>query len=177
MFFAPGEPPEIACAELRTLRLSLNAPVVAVEELPVGPARAGIALGAGPEGEPHLTVAVRSLRGGRLAYYVATGELGESADLALALEAALSFAEGMGFLFDEDEVEARGAAGPAEAARLWRELIGAEGPVVDREARAEPVLLERALEAEAASTARSPLPLTKFRRSPATGVPAFGRGD
>jgi hypothetical protein len=30
----------------------------------------------------------------------------------------------MGFLFDEDEVEARGDAGPREAARLWYDLIG-----------------------------------------------------
>jgi hypothetical protein len=109
--------------QLGTLHLSLNTPVIAIDELPVGPARAGIAVCEAPGGNIRLQIAVRSLRTGEVVLYAPDEELDGSRDAVVAVDAALSFAEGMGFLFDEDEVAARGALGSGEAAALWWELV------------------------------------------------------
>jgi len=122
----PSSPP--VRAELRALRLSLNTPVVTIEDLPVGPAAAGIALHAGPEG-PSLTLAVRSVRTGQVVFFHPDEDWSEIHGSQLAVDAALSFAECMGFLFDDDPIEAGGDA--REAARRWAELVetvGAEEP-------------------------------------------------
>jgi hypothetical protein len=70
----------------------------------------------------------------------------------------------MGFLFDEDEVEARGDAGPREAARLWYDLIGGS-PVP-----------EGGSEGAALGHGAEPPPLTKFRPW-AAGVPSDAPGE
>jgi hypothetical protein len=101
---------------LRALQISLNSPVVNLEVLPRGPASAAVAVHA-----QGATLCVRSLRTGQAAFFTTTEDLG---DRRVSLEAALSFAESMGFLFEDDVVAARGDAGPEEAARLWRELCG-----------------------------------------------------
>ncbi len=107
---------------LRALRLSLNSPVVVIEELPVGPASAGIALHEGPRGSS-LCLAVRSVRTGQLALFT-PDENPEAGEVpCLGVDAALSFAESMGFLFDEDLMA---SGDPQEGARRWAELrIGA----------------------------------------------------
>jgi len=110
-------------AEPRALSLALNTPVIAIDELPVGPARAGIAVFEAPEGAFHLEIAVRSLRTDQVIFYVPDEELDGERGADIAANAALSFAEGMGFLFDEDEVAARGDGGCEAAAALWRELV------------------------------------------------------
>ena len=102
--------------ELRALRLSLNTPVVTIEDLPVGPAIAGIALHAQPEGL-RLTLAVRSVRTGHVVFFLPDEDWSEIQGSELAVEAALSFAECMGFLFDDDPIEAGGDV--LEAARRW----------------------------------------------------------
>jgi hypothetical protein len=109
--------------ELRVLHLSLNTPVVAIDELPVGPARAGIALFEAPEGALRLEIAVRSLRVGQVVSYAPDEALDGARDAIVAVDAALSFAEGMGFLFDEDEVAAGAEAGTDAAAALWRDVV------------------------------------------------------
>jgi hypothetical protein len=125
MHFCEQTPPEEWNAErFRVLHLSLNTPVVAIDELPVGPARAGIALCEDPEGTFRLAIAVRSLRTGQMISYAPDEELEGGQDSAVAIDGALSFAEGMGFLFDEDEIAARGDDGRGEAAALWRALVG-----------------------------------------------------
>src|SRR4029450_13210733 len=48
--------------------------------------------------------------------------------LDVALDAALSFAESMGFLFDEDEVGAGGATERRRVHGLWHELLGEGSP-------------------------------------------------
>jgi hypothetical protein len=156
MYFSVRPSPERAPRALRALRLSLNAPVVAIEPLPVGPARAGIALADAAAGGPALAIAVRSLRGGQLAVFEAERDAVDPGDAALSLDAALSFAEGMGFLFDDDEVSARGNAGPVEAARLWGELLGVEVQEAD-----DSLLLEDVVEPAGPPARRV---LTKFRR-------------
>jgi hypothetical protein len=110
-------------ATVRLLHLSLNTPVVAIDALPVGPARAGIALFEDPEGAIHLAIAVRSLRAGQTICYAPDEELEGERDAVVALNAALSFAEGMGFLFDEDEIAAGGDEGPDAAIARWRDLV------------------------------------------------------
>ena len=118
MIFPAETPLDPVCHEVRALYVALNSPVVTLESLPVGPASAVIAL--------HLadgaTLAVRSVRTGQVAFFTSSAELRERPHLAV--DAALSFAESLGFLFDDDEVAARGDEGPREAAWLWWELLG-----------------------------------------------------
>lgn len=123
MFFPVEAPPEGTGRELGGLRRSLNSPVVTIESLPVGPASAAIALHAGPPERPRVTIAIRSLQGQQVAFYCADEERAAFPTPALAIDAALSFAESMGFLFDDDDVEALGDEGPRRAARLWAEFI------------------------------------------------------
>jgi hypothetical protein len=153
MFPAVPSSPQ-ARAELRALRLSLNTPVVTIEDLPVGPASAGIALHVGPEGLC-LTLAVRSVRTGQVVFFYPDEDWRDIHGPELALDAALSFAECMGFLFDEDAIEAGGDA--REAARRWAELV----EMGEAEERGESPVEEIWLD-EVAPAAPAPL-LSKFR--------------
>ena len=102
----------------------MNAPVVAIEDLPVGPARAAVALSQGADATTvNATVAVRCVRTNQVAFFTAGGELLGLRSTSIAMEAALSFAESMGFLFDDEEVEIRGAGGPRMAAKIWRRFV------------------------------------------------------
>lgn len=148
MFQSESSPPVPPDAELRSLRRSLNRPVLAIDELPVGPASAALAIHAGADG-PRLTLAVRSARGGRVVFFRPDAALGAPGDPALAAEAALSFAEGMGFLFDDDLLE-RGFD-PAQAARAWADLLEESAPDEDEWTE------------EAPPHAEAPLLLSKFR--------------
>ncbi len=144
MFFPADAAAERHCSELRVLRFSMNAPVVALEGLPVGPARAAVALHAGAE--PRITIALRATRSGQMLFYCAGEELAEFSSASVVVDAALSFAESMGFLFDDDEVESRGDEGQREAARLWADFIdelpeqlaAAREPVAASSLRAHP---------------------------------------
>ncbi len=155
---------------LRALRLSLNAPVVDLVPLPVGPASAAIALREGP-GSPQVTIALRTDRGGERLLFGEDGS--SSADSELLLDAALSFAESMGFLFDDDLVESRGDDGPEEAARVWREWLGA-GPETPAPGAPPELLLDEPLDGQprAAAPAGGAGPtLTKFRRASGASNP------
>ncbi len=103
-------------AKLERLRLSLNSPVLAVESLPVGPAAAGIAVHRASSGA-RITIAIRSVRGGQVLFFHPDEAWKEGESEHLALEAALSFAESMGFLFDEDPLEKGATTAAAES--LW----------------------------------------------------------
>ncbi len=176
--FAPVEAPEpAACERVESLRLSLNSPVVAVAELPVGPAHAGIAIHRGRAGGAQLTLAVRTVRGNQLACYC--DERAEGTSRSDALEAALSFAEGMGFLFDEDEIAVRGEGFAAEAAARWRALVSLE-PEQRSTGLADPPSIQGAGGVRPEAPASS-LPLSKFRRLAASERPGAilepGRGE
>jgi hypothetical protein len=126
----------------RSLHLSLNAPVIAIDELPVGPARAAVALCAPADGGLHLQIAVRSLRTGEVVAVASALPAENAPDERAAVDAALSFAEGMGFLFDEDEIADGDEAAGEKAAALWHDLVDGlpertHGPEVG--ARSEPV--------------------------------------
>jgi len=127
--------------ELRTLHLSLNAPVIAIDDLPVGPARAGIALGAEPSGSLFVRIAIRSLRSGEVMRYAPASDPNGEDQAARALEAGLSFAEGMGFLFDDEEAAAA-VDEPGRAAASWRELVGDAPEAAELDAAEEPPALE-----------------------------------
>jgi hypothetical protein len=139
---------------LRALYVSLNRPVVTLASLPAGPATAAVALH-----DAGASVCLRSLRSASVQLFVTGEDL--AGDRRFALDAALSFAESMGFLFDDDEVEAAGDAGPEAAARRWRDLCGE-----DDEADDAAILLDELVAAAAPPPA---LVLSKFRRATAPG--------
>jgi hypothetical protein len=122
-----SEPLDLSGDRLHGLRLSLNTPVVSIDELPVGPARAAIVIHEEFDGHPNLTLGVRSLRSGSAVLFSLEADLREHSSLAVGIDAVLSFGESMGFLFDEDEFETDSSEGAcSRALGLWLELMGAE---------------------------------------------------
>ena len=183
MIFLAEAPLATGCAELEALYVSLNSPVVTLDSLPVGPASAAVALHMDPL--PGVTLAVRCVRTGRVAFFT-SGPSEPDESPKVLLDAALSFAESLGFLFDEDEVEARGADGPREAAMLWLELLGEEleppaaicevpaGGLGEDGVESDEILLEE-LAGEALGSLSTPaLLLSKFRRAPGPGFAHAG---
>jgi hypothetical protein len=149
-------PRRLAGSGLRALHVSLNSPVVALASLPNGPASAAVAL----DGDGAM-VCLRSIRAGRTVFFASSEEI---ASAQLALDAAVSFAESMGFLLDDDEVSLRG---PEAAARLWEEICGdalapaaADGASV---ASALPPASEPWLDALVRAVVPEVLLLSKFR--------------
>ena len=117
----------LVAERLLSLRLSMNTPVVATDELPAGPARAAIAIHS-EAGCTRFTVAVRSLRQGVSVLYELEGEDVTQRDgLAVALDASLSFGESMGFLFDDDMIVDREPATLRQAVARLREIVSAPG--------------------------------------------------
>ena len=112
MILPAQEPLEPYGRPLRALYVALNRPVVTVEPLPAGPVSAAVALH-----DAGASVCLRSVRTGQVQLYTTTREL--ASEGRVALDAALSFAESMGFLFDADEVSSRGDLGAEQAALLW----------------------------------------------------------
>src|SRR5688572_4594126 len=104
MQFLPRRRPlELSAQRVRALRPSLNTPVIAMPELPAGPACAAILVHVEPGHGLQINVGVRSLGSGAVALYGFDGPI-SAALVGIALDAALSFAESMGFLFDEDMI-------------------------------------------------------------------------
>jgi hypothetical protein len=124
MFLETQEPISLAEAGLHGLCASLNTPVVNIESMPVGPARAAIVVFADDRGGLGLAVGLRSLENGQVMVFMLQSELDPMAGAASTMDGALSFAEGMGFLFDDDLVATGGPAGRTRALRHWQELVG-----------------------------------------------------
>jgi hypothetical protein len=123
MYFLPRRRPlELTAQRVRALRPSLNTPVVATGELPVGPACGAILVHVEPGAGLQISVGVRSLACGSVAIYGFDGPISASV-VGVALDAALSFAESMGFLFDDDVV-GDDAASREKAVARWQEMIG-----------------------------------------------------
>ncbi len=155
MKFSAHSAPARTATELLNVRRSLNTPVLAIGQLPVGPATAAIAAHADArDGAARYTLAVRSERSRAVVFFTAREEDLIGVQPTLAAEAALSLAEGMGFLFENDAPLICGRA----AAAIWAEFVGS-------------------LEPAAAVAERSAAPrLTKFRRAAswATATAASG---
>lgn len=119
---APG-PLDPRLRGLRSLYVALNSPVVTLAALPVGPAAALVAVHEPPAGG--ATLAVCSARTGTVAFYTASSVDGDGPDDAagadLAAETALSFAESLGFLFDEAVPPAEA---PPEVLARWETWVG-----------------------------------------------------
>lgn len=121
MFRPTREAPLLTEAGVLGLCPSLNSPVLNIEQLPVGPARSAILLFAGEYGGVGICVGLRSVDSGSVAYFAYAGAADDFATPDRAMDAALNFAEAMGFLFDDDVVA---ASGRSEALRMWRDLTG-----------------------------------------------------
>lgn len=128
MFLSRPDPPAVAESDLRGMCVSLNSPVLNIEELPVGPARALIVLHDVDGVGMALTIAIRSLESGSLAVFAFEGELRRAESPTAVMDGALAFAEGMGFLFDEDVIEFGGPGGRQRAMCHWHELLGKPVP-------------------------------------------------
>ncbi len=143
MKFSAHSAPARSAIELRSVRRSLNTPVLAIAQSPVGPASAAIAAHVDSgDGLPRYTLAVRCERSREVVFFTVPEEDLARSESSVVAEAALSLAEGMGFLFEEDLHPVSGDA----AALIWEEFVDAADP--------------SAAEVEVCST---PL-LTKFRR-------------
>lgn len=120
MFFTRREQaPALAPERIRGMRISLNTPVLRADALPVAPARAVLVLYEREDGRPTVALGVRSLKTGGVVHYEPEDDLSSDAN---GLDAAMAFGEGMGFLFDEDELE----QGDAERAfAMWNDLMDA----------------------------------------------------
>jgi hypothetical protein len=120
-----SEPLALSEASLLALRPALNAPVLNVDYLPVGPARAAIVMFAEEYGGIGMAFGIRSTEGGQVAVFRNREPIDEMAPLQDILEPALASAEQMGFLFDEDMVQGPpGGHGRREATALWGRLMG-----------------------------------------------------
>ena len=135
--------PASSGVDLRSLRISLNTPVVARSDFPVGPAAAALAVFGSP-GSLRAALVLRSVRGGHVAFLGADAE-GEAGDAWRAADAVLSCAEAIGFLFDDElfgQTEDGGAARRAWIAFLG-EPAGHELPSTLAAEPAPPLLLSR----------------------------------
>jgi hypothetical protein len=122
MFVPSDSPPPLTPARLRGLRFSLNAPVVTTEVIPAGPARGALLVHRDAKGRLGVALCVRSLRTGGVVLYRTDERFDGRGELSVGIDAALSFGESLGFLFDDDELE-KGLAREAALVR-WQEFLG-----------------------------------------------------
>jgi hypothetical protein len=122
MFVPSDSPPPLTPARLRGLRFSLNAPVVTTEVIPAGPARGALLVHRDARGRLGVALCVRSLRTGGVVLYRTDERFDGQSELSVGIDAALSFGESLGFLFDDDELE-KGLA-REEALLRWQEFLG-----------------------------------------------------
>jgi hypothetical protein len=123
MFFLRRlRPLEVSGERVHALRVSLNTPVLATPDLPAAPGRAVIVVHRDARGQMDATVGVRSQQSGEIAYWSFDGELASEDDLSVAADAALNFAESLGFLFDDNALDG------TDAAKAWRSWFSGEKP-------------------------------------------------
>lgn len=159
MFRRLSEPLPLSEASLLALRPALNAPVLNVGFLPVGPARAAIVAFAEEWGGVGLALGIRSNESGQVAVFRNQESIEPDVSILSALEPALAEAERMGFLFDEDMVGSSSEnSGRTQALELWGRLMGElEMPPAPRAAPAEPAATESIIDLTD-MTAESPPP-------------------
>lgn len=130
------------------LRPAMNAPVLNVNFLPVGPARAAIVAFAEEYGGIGMALGIRTNEGGHVAVIRNQESVDFDTPIAQAIEPLLAEAERMGFLFDEDMVAIMpGDKGRSHAVGLWARLMGeVEMPPAPRTVPAHPAANEPILE-------------------------------
>jgi hypothetical protein len=138
MFFPKSNPAKAEPGRFTALRVSLNTPVVETEELPSGPAQAAI-LQFWNGDRCAIEIRLRASADGRTVVYDFDGPMEAPSDVDHAFEAALNFAEGMGFLFDDDVLSGDDTMSRAKVAEAWTAFeTGRPQPVSPRAAaRAE----------------------------------------
>jgi len=183
MFSLCARPPQLVEADLFHLCASLNAPVLQLDPLPAGPVRAVIMLHAeqAPEGSrlPQLSIGMRSVESGQTAIYQYSGEVRKLGSASRALDTALSFAEEMGFLFDEDLVGGSAGPGRTRALVLWQKLIGPKDVLWDSDPDFREVVQVADLEPETAAlmTPEEPGTSPSSQRARSTGDAGAGTSD
>lgn len=148
MFLRRSEPILLTEEGIDGLCPSLNRPVVELEGLPAGPARSAIVLYSDDLGQQGLLVTVRSEDSGASTLFEFQGEVSGQAHQVLDL--GLTFAEGMGFLFDEDMLASPDPGGRRRALEIWCELTGDEAPAASAQPGGPPpgdLLLDDLVEA------------------------------
>ncbi len=160
MFRRLSEPLPLSEASLLALRPALNAPVLNMGFLPVGPARAAIVVFAEEWGGIGVAIGMRANEGGQVAVFRNQESIESDVTVSAAVEPALSEAERMGFLFDEDMVEsAPEGQGRTQALALWGRLMGEiEMPPGPRAICSEPVANEPILDSVAHTAPVEALP-------------------
>ena len=106
------------------LRPSLNEPLVRMDDQSAAPARAAIVLFDDGYGQLSLAVAVRSRTSREAAFFLHQHPMPPENSIEASLEVGVTFAESMGFLFDEDVVAGHGSRGHERAAAIWEQLLG-----------------------------------------------------
>lgn len=137
MFLHCKDPLPLSEACLHGLLPSLNAPVVDVEELPSGPVRAALVIYAEDYGDLGLALGMRALESGDTAVYKYREPILDESEVPAALEAVMGFAEGLGFLFDDDMIDTAAGTGRRGALEHWNRLMG-DAEVFAPRAPAEP---------------------------------------
>ena len=147
MFRRLSEPLPLSEASLLVLRPALNAPVLNVGFLPIGPARAAIVAFGEEWGGLGIALGVRSNESGQVAVFRNQEQIEPDVDVSTALEPLLAEAERLGFVFDEDMVAAMpDGRGRSRAMSLWGRLMGEiEMPPAPKAAPAEPAATESIL--------------------------------
>ncbi len=122
MFHPSSERPLPTEEGLRGLCASLNSAMLQIDEIPEGLAQAAVLLYVDADGSLQVAVCMRSIETGAVAVFRHRGAI-KQGRVAAAMEAALSFGESMGFLFDDDLVKQGGSQGRALAVKHWQALI------------------------------------------------------
>lgn len=148
MFRRLFEPLPLSEASLLVLRPAMNAPVLNVGFLPIGPARAAVIAFAEEYGGIGIALGVRSNESGQIVVLRNQESIDFDVPLSEALEPLYAEAERMGFLFDEDMLEA-GQPGRAAALAHWADLMGGidrlvPAPMPEPPPRSEEDVLETA---------------------------------
>lgn len=127
MFSVSTRPLPLSEACLLSLCASLNAPVVRLDGLPTGTARAALVVYAEQYADVGVALAVRSLEGGEVVLLRHREPLPPETGPEAALELAVSFAEGLGFVFDRDMIGPSGSLTAKTAAlEHWQRLVASD---------------------------------------------------
>jgi hypothetical protein len=174
MFMPCSDEPLVAESAIVAFCAALNTPVLNIDALEVGPARAGIMIAAGNSGELNLLVRVCLLSSGEGVTFEFQGDPAEFGDAQAAMAAALSFSEGMGFLFEEDLMAEGAPAGRQRAIKIWKSLCSPREEATPGDVSTPPVESTRT---ESNPQPRAEIePTQSFDQMPASASPD-GRKD